>query len=376
MSKTILLTSSYPSANDIYKGGFIHTRVTLYKKYNLEVAVIKSNSSVTKIKSYCYEDVNVTEVPIEILHKYLMNLKPGKILLHFLQWPLMRSLSYIRKNCEFFIWIHGFEALGWYRRMYEIRFKKSYINRILSNTKQLMLLRKFIRKNRKYSTTYIFPSEWMRKITQYDTLTAIDKYYIIPNSVDTGIFCYDEKKTDLRKKILIIRPFNSKKYANDISVNTILLLKKMSFFKNLEFGIYGKGRYFKRLTKDIKEMKNVKLEERFLTHAEIKLQHRRYGVFLCPTRQDAQGVSMCEAMSSGLVPITSNNTAIPEFVIHHETGLLGNNHKELAERIRYLYDNPDIYSTISKKASESIREKCSPESTIKKEIEIINRIKN
>ena len=42
--------------------------------------------------------------------------------------------------------------------------------------------------------------------------------------------------------------------------------------------------------------------------------HKKNGIFMVPTRLDSQGVSRDEAMSSGLVPITNNVAAIPEFV--------------------------------------------------------------
>ena len=82
---------------------------------------------------------------------------------------------------------------------------------------------------------------------------------------------------------------------------------------------------------------------------------------LIPTRQDAQGVSMCEAMSSGLVPVTSNNTAIPEYV------------NELKDAIQEMYYSPDIFLKKSKKASQHINKICSPQKVITKELDLIKR---
>ncbi len=50
-----------------------------------------------------------------------------------------------------------------------------------------------------------------------------------------------------------------------------------------------------------------------------------YGVFLSPTRMDAQGVMMCEVMASGLLTISSDNTAIPEFIVDEQNGILIDN---------------------------------------------------
>lgn len=91
---------------------------------------------------------------------------------------------------------------------------------------------------------------------------------------------------------------------------------------------------------------------------------------LIPTRQDAQGVSMCEAMSSGLVPLTSNNTAIPEYV-YDDCGYLTNNYHELAAAIEELYYDSNLFLEKSKNASKNISELCSPKVVIKKELELI-----
>ena len=93
---------------------------------------------------------------------------------------------------------------------------------------------------------------------------------------------------------------------------------------------------------------------------------------LIPTRQDAQGVSMCEAMSSGLVPVTSNNTAIPEYV-NESCGYLGNNVDDLKDAIKEMYYNPDIFLKKSKKASQHINKICSPQIVINKELNLIKR---
>lgn len=96
---------------------------------------------------------------------------------------------------------------------------------------------------------------------------------------------------------------------------------------------------------------------------------------LIPTRQDAQGVSMCEAMMSGLVPVTSNNTAIPEYVPEN-CGYLTNNYKELALAIKTMYFNQDEFLQKSKNAHEFIQKKCSSKVVIERELEVIKSEKN
>ncbi len=217
----------------------------------------------------------------------------------------------------------------------------------------------------------------MKKITEFDTFTKVKNYSIIPNPIDKSIFSYKEKNQDDRKKILIIRSFSSKKYANDLSVKALRILSKEKWFSELYIEIYGEGIWFQKLTDQLKEFSNIKIFNKYLSQNDIKSKHDEFGVFLCPTRMDAQGVSMCEAMSSGLVPITSNNTAIPEFVKHNFNGLMSkNNPKLIAKNIKKIYQNSDLFLKLSINASKSIIEKSELNVTMNKEIELINTIIN
>ncbi|XQF90920.1 hypothetical protein ACOBV8_06130 [Pseudoalteromonas espejiana] len=46
------------------------------------------------------------------------------------------------------------------------------------------------------------------------------------------------------------------------------------------------------------------MNSRFLQPIEIPKVHQKAGIYLGVTRMDAQGVSMCEAMSSGLPTVS------------------------------------------------------------------------
>ena len=79
---------------------------------------------------------------------------------------------------------------------------------------------------------------------------------------------------------------------------------------------------------------------------------------------------MCEAMMSGLVPVTSNNTAIPEYV-NDKCGYVTNNYMELASAIKDMYYNENKFLQKSKKANKYIKDKCSIKKVLNKEIKII-----
>ena len=77
---------------------------------------------------------------------------------------------------------------------------------------------------------------------------------------------------------------------------------------------------------------------------------------------------------SGLVTLTSDNTAIPEFVIDGVSGFLTHSVDELAEKIIFLYENPDIFQKLSKTTHEWILQKAGIDQVKKKEIGIFEEI--
>ena len=240
------------------------------------------------------------------------------------------------------------------------------------NTRQLLFLNHFIRNNKNHE--FVFVSEWMKDILENDSHTKgkIKKYTIIPNVIDNTIFDYNKKKETDRLNILSIRPYASKKYANDLSVETILKLSQKDYFNKLHFTFYGDGKLFDKTLAPIKDFSNVSINKRFLKQDEISKLHKQNGVMLIPTRQDAQGVSMCEAMSSGLVVITSDNTAIPEYM-NNKAGYLCKNVEDMVNAVEDIYNNPKSFLKKSEYASEFINGLCAPEIVIKKELDIIRK---
>jgi len=122
--------------------------------------------------------------------------------------------------------------------------------------------------------------------------------------------------------------------------------------------------------------KNVHLHKTFLQQSEIAQLHKTCGVFLSTKRMDTQGVSRDEAMSSGLVPIASDVAAVPEFV-DGSCGILtpGEEYKPVAEAIKRLYHDPELFEQLSENAAKRVRSQTGRPYTIAKELELICREK-
>ena len=371
MTKVLLVIKGYPNEDNIYSNMFVHNRVKKYIENGINVQVFCFNKKVNT--NYIYDGVFV-EVGGHIkLRNIILRTIWDKILIHFAWKEIMKTIIKYRRNIELIIWVHGVEGLGWYRRLFNLKFNPieliKFIGYMFINTDQMLYMKRLICEE---NIIFVFVSEWMKSIFERDTLSIgkIKKYKIIPNVVNENIFSYNKKQESDRLQILSIRSYDTKKYANDISVKAILELSKKDYFNELTFTFFGKGRLFRKTLKPLRKFPNVRILEKYLKSEQIKREHDKHGIILIPTRQDAQGVSMCEAMCSGLVPITSNNTAIPEYV-DNECGYLTNNLLEIVYAIEDLYLNPDKFLEMSKEASNKIINKCSSKVTIDEEIKLI-----
>lgn len=379
--KIIVIDENYPNIDNLYGDVFVHVRVKEYLNKGLDVKVIAHFNS-EKAIDYKYEGVDVL-CPTSIIeiNKILEDINPDAILIHFATLDIIKTVIFFHKHRKFLVWVHGFEALSFFRRRFNYDFTKvgSIINFLRygkSNIRQLFWFRKLISfSNNSENLHFIFVSDWMRRVTTADCLLKVKNYSIIPNPIDTSLFQNSAMTVERLKNILMIRPFHSKKYGTDIVFKTLLLLEKFEIFKGLNFTIAGGGLTESPLYKKFADYPNFTMINHFLNHENIAKLHREHGVFLSLTRQDAQGVSMCEALSSGMIVISSNNTAIPEFIENKQTGYLTNNKPEnVLNKILEIQQNFDEITVISEAASKFTGEKLEILHIVKREISEILKI--
>jgi L-malate glycosyltransferase len=364
--KIIILTNQYPNYNDPYRNGFVHQRAINYIKYGCSVRVF----FLSKIESeYEYEGIKVVSGESKLLVEHINRLQDHVITIHFINRHIIKLLNKLSNNLKITVFFHGVEALHWKRRMFELG--TGFFKYVIAISNHLFILKRFLKNNNELK--FVFVSDWMMRVAKKDLKIDFKNYAIIPNVINTDIFYPDHNKNiEFRRNILIIRHFGSRKYANDIALKALKKVLDSNSQLELMVNIYGKGKYFKKLTKNFHIYPNVKIFNKFVNHEEIKKLHNQSGIFLCPTRQDSQGVSMCEAMASGLVPITSNNTAIPEFVSEKSGFLSDNTVDSISKAILIMVNNPNLYKFMSINASEEIVSKCAPENVIPRELEFIS----
>lgn len=351
----LVVTNHYPSYTDLYKNGFVHSRVKAYLNSGVKADVFRLRPN-ESISYHEFEGIDVTTGSLNALNNMIANNHYKTIMVHFLDQNMWNVLEKYSESHKIIVWVHGAEIQAWHRRA----FNYSTESESQKAKDQYEIRAKFWKElieNCPNNLHFVFVSNIFANEVMQDLEVQIPEKQlsIINNPISRDIFEYSPKTADMRKKILSIRPYASKTYANDLTVKAILELSKEPFFDHLEFRLIGSGPLFDEVLAPLKSLKNVIIENKFLTHSEIAEYHKQYGVFLCPSRMDTQGVSRDEAMSSGLVPITNRVGAIPEFLNDFQDLMVDpEDYIGLANVIRKLYKSPRIYLNLSKKVSQSI----------------------
>lgn len=372
----LLLSPGYPSKNDKYMCGFVHTRVKEYMKLGWKVDVF-SLSDEEKTELYDYEGVHVCKTSYARARAIIHEKKYKKIMVHFFNESFASLLDFINTSeSKIYLYSHGADTM--YRDFNKMTAK--YFEQPTGNTLEQEIL--FRRKDeiiKKYNNMpnvkWFFVTDWTRRHSEELNNIKYNNYEIVPCYVNENIFKYEKKSSELRKKIFIIRKFNNtNSYSIDIDVRTILELSRRPIFKDLEFNIYGKGSEHDRLLAPIKDFENVHIYNEFLTHDEIAKVHRENGIALFATRYDSQAVSACEAAMSGLVVISSDNTGVyqeinPDFGTLCET----ENYIEYADKIEELYNNPELFMDLSEKMHNFLYSIYGYNKTIQKELDILKK---
>lgn len=373
-SEQLLLTNHYPSYDDLYRNGFVHSRVVAYKEQGVNVDIYRLRKD-EALSYHEYKNIDVMTGSQQALYKLIKNGKYKSILVHFLDEEMWEVLKHHIDRIKVFVWVHGAEIQPWHRRAFNYKTEDA-LNDAKKKSDVRMAFWRSLLKPMSENLSLVFVSQYAADITMEDMgfRLPVNKYRIIHNPINTDTFNYVPKPVEQRKKILSIRPYASQIYANDLSVQTILHLADKPWFNELEFRMIGDGPLFDEILEPVKGFENVKIERRFLTQPEIASLHKQYGIFLCPSRMDTQGVSRDEAMASGLVPITNAVAAIPEFV-DDSCGILatGEDSASMAEGLEKLYFDAQLFQNMSNAAAERVRRQSGHLIVIEQELELIRR---
>ena len=259
------------------------------------------------------------------------------------------------------LWIHGYESL--YTAFYGYGQHWWQLPRSLIKCHRRM---KVLRGIMDKCATVVYVSEWMRREGQRGTGCPACRTAVIPNPIDSDVFYpQSERLEHPRLKAISVRSFK-KKYGLDLAI------RAFSRLACADLTVVGSGTRRKKLVGLAKVCKSlVTFLPSVYTHEQLSRLYMDYDVFIAPSRVEAQGVAMCEAMSCGLPVIATRVGGIPEFVEDGVTGILvpPGDVKGIREAVCSL--RPDQAIDMGRKARAAIVAKCSLQRVIPRELAVL-----
>lgn len=369
--KTLLVTRSYPSNEDLYRYPFVHRRVVGYQQRGVEVDVFRIGGDVDG-GSYVFNGVECHTGSLRTLVQWLDEGDYKQVAVHGLSEKIWPSIERFVDRMKIYGWLHGSEIHAFHRNalLDDQREAEQAFQRTLAFWRSLL--------NRKLENLkLVFVSNFAADEAMGNLGFSLntDQYDVIPNPIDTELFNYVRKPVIQRLRMLSIRPYDTARYANDLMVKIILELSLRQQFDQMHFHIIGDGPLFAETLAPLAGMSNVKIERKFVRQDEIASLHKESGVFLVPTRMDTHGVSRDEAMSSGLVPVTNAVSAIPEYADEGCAILSdGEDYLSLADGISDLAANPARFEVMSAAAAAKVRRTTTSDLIIPRELRLLGCI--
>ncbi|MEN3123669.1 glycosyltransferase [Janibacter sp. LM] len=370
----LVISNIYPSYDNLYRNAFVHTRLRRYHQADLHTEVVLlAPSPAPAFREF--ENVDVATISPEVLSTTLAEQPERTLVVHTLSPGLWKVLKTAEHRGRVVVWVHGFEIQPWWRRRFNYA-TEAELAEAQQVSDERMTFWRGVFHDLPENIHFVFVSRTFAESVFEDIGKRLPEaqYSIIHNPIDTELFAYREKEPELRKRILSIRPYHTRVYANDLAVQAVLDLEHREGFDDLHFTFYGDGPLFQETVEPLRRLNNVEIHQGFLTHEQIAAVHREHGVLLVPTRSDTQGVSRDEAMSSGLVPVTSAVAAVPEFV-DDTCAILAQaeDHQGLAEGIWSLAFDSNLFKSLSTAASSRVRGQCGAHFIVPQEVSVINQ---
>lgn len=373
---TALVTPTYPSSNHLYLAGFVHSRVRGYQRAGLRPVVLCAFDAYGYQTVYDFEGVRVLRGGLSDLLAVLNKHRFQKLLVHFFdeKYAVALDRALVTRDAEIVLWCHGPETLFWDLPAVNGPYFSKPQPPAEATVKRFQLLERTMKNfAARENVSWVFVSEWQKRRSEELLGITFERAHCIPNPVDTSLFRYAPKSDEQRRRVMLLRRYDDeKKYAVDLAAQAIVELSHRPIFDSLEFHVHGEGPMLEPLFAPLKGRANVHFHRRFADHEEIARIHAGTGIALFPTRYDAQGVSACEAAASGLVVVSTDCSAVPEF-IPSALGTLAppEDPVALADLVERFASDAVAFERVARKQSAHVTRLCSEEATTQREVALI-----
>jgi len=180
------------------------------------------------------------------------------------------------------------------------------------------------------------PSESMRALARKKFLAEVATF---AHGVDTDKFNPSFREEHHRVRALCVGRISAEK-------NLTMLKKVFEDIRDAELVLVGDGPYRSELQRD---MKNARITG-FLSGEDLSRAYASSDIFVFPSRIDAYGNVVLEAMSSGLPVILTDGVGTREAVEDGKTGFVVGSKEEFKEKLKLLIHNETLRKRMAKNA--------------------------
>ncbi|MCG8607992.1 glycosyltransferase family 4 protein [bacterium] len=362
--KIAIISPDYPSQTTI-PFMFVHVRAKLYQKFGHQVRVFVNSPSES---SYRFDGISIRKLPKQTFAEGVHRFEPDVIAVYYATFwmiPLVRQLPYPKV-----VWVLGHEVLWAFRltsskNLFDWLKKRCVLLPRLAY--QMSLMRSFLHE----VDQAIFVSRWLLQAAERNFLCQFQNATVIPNPVDTDLFFY-KAPTNINKG-LSLRSLERSVYGLDVAIKAFASVTAASLT------IIGRGRFQKKYERLIsRHESNARINPEYVLHQKLPALFHRFGFFVAPSRQETQGLAMCEAMACGLPVVASRVGGIPEFVTDGVDGYLvePNNPTALKRAVVRLATNKSEFLQMSIRAREDIHSRCDSTLVTSRELDVLRAALN
>ncbi|MBO3099902.1 glycosyltransferase family 4 protein [Gelidibacter pelagius] len=308
--------------------------ITLSNKLSEENVVVVIAGKIRETNIILKEDITVLKWPSErpnswkdfwFLYKLIKTYKPDAML-------------------SMFSFVNPFLIVGWFLR---VNIRVAWIRTLSSQYTQKRY--KVMRKSLIYSlaTNIITNSNTTKKDVSNFFKIPKCKITVLPNSVKDYSDTLLEETTNKKNLLYVGRLHPSK--GIDVLLRAFSTLLKR--FPNFHLDIIGQGEILKELIA-LTESLDISKSVSFLGEHKKEMVLKAYKKSFCtiiPSRSEAFGFTVIEAMSVGTCVIGANNTGIKEIIKHEETGLLfeTGNPNDLVQKLQIVILDVDYRNSLA-----------------------------
>jgi glycosyltransferase involved in cell wall biosynthesis len=334
MKKITYITQIYPKTPDDRAGWFNHSICKAYKKLGYKVNVLMPctvTSGMMETHLWELEGIKVTSLPFESYDYKKM--RKTKVIIRkvdstmYPQTSLLELVRLLNENrVKYTIGIVGSEIDDYTRIETQINLKERVYHDLFKLRKNIIAYKLA----HAAGNRFMFISNYIRGV--FVVKTKINQGPVLPIGLDLEHLEPVTQGFNNRKNLLAFKDFRGKKYQVGLMIRTAILLGP-----EYHLTIYGRGRYLSEYQR-MARGHNISLPGQDITREKMNKIFSTAGIYFTPTKHEGQGLAAMEASALGLPVVSTDNTAVPQFIKHNYNGLLA-------------YDNsgPKIYAQLIEK---------------------------